>query len=126
MFKLSSKLLSITFFSVMAATAMGSASANTGTWAQNHQRRVQVNSRLNNQDKRIHQERKEGEITKAQAAKLHHQDHQIRKEERIMASQNGGHITKKEQRPRNHKKNAVSRGIGSNPKPRRSRTGGIT
>src|ERR1035441_7347972 len=47
-------------------------------------------------------------ITKAQAAKLHHQDHQIRKEERIMASQNGGHITKQEQRTLNQQENAVS------------------
>ena len=113
MFKLSSKLLSLTFVSVIAATAVGSASATTGTWAQNHPRRVQVNSRLNSQDKRVHQERKEGEITKAQAANLHHQDHQIRKEERIMASQNGSHITKQEQRTLNQQENAVSRRIGS-------------
>jgi hypothetical protein len=111
MFKLSSKLLSLTFVSVIAATAMGSASA--ATWVQNHPRRVQVNSRLANQNARIHKEVKEGEITKAQAAKLHRQDHQIRMEERIMASQNGGHITKLEQRTLNQQENAVSRRIGS-------------
>ena len=101
MFKLSSKLLSLTFVSVIAATAMGSASA--ATWAQNHPRRVQVNSRLANQNARIHKEAKAGEITKAQAAKLHRQDYQIRREERIMASQNGGHITRRKEKTLNQK-----------------------
>jgi hypothetical protein len=71
-----------------------------------------VNQRLNNQDKRINKEVKEGEITKAQAAKLHKEDRQIRKEERLMASQNGGHITKQEQKTLNRQENAVSKQIG--------------
>jgi hypothetical protein len=71
-----------------------------------------VNGRLANQDKRIHQERKEGEITKAQAQKLHSEDHAIRQEERTMASTNGGHITKTEQRALNHQENQVSKQIG--------------
>jgi hypothetical protein len=58
------------------------------------------------------QERKEGEITKAQAQKLHKEDRQIRGEERAMASQNGGHITKQEQKTLNQQENAVSRQIG--------------
>jgi hypothetical protein len=71
-----------------------------------------VNQRLNNQDKRINKEVKEGEITKAQAAKLHKEDRQIRKEERLMASQNGGHITVQEQKTLNRQESAVSRQIG--------------
>ena len=85
----------------------GSASAET-QWQKNHPRRTQVNHRLNNQNRRIHQDVKNGTLTKGQAAQLHQDDHQIRQEERDMASQNGGHITKSEQRTLNQQENAVS------------------
>ena len=81
-------------------------------WAKDHPRRAQVNKRLKNQNKRINEEVKEGEITKAEAAHLHKQDHMIRHEERYMAKQNGGHITKEEQKVLNQQENAVSREIG--------------
>ena len=89
-----------------------SAMADETQWQKDHPRRTEVNSRLANQDKRIHQERKEGEITKAQAQKLHSEDHGIRKEERTMASTNHGHITKTEQHALNQQENQVSRQIG--------------
>jgi len=81
-------------------------------WAKDHPRRAEVNQRLKNQNTRIHKEVKEGEITKAQAAKLHKQDRMIRQEERDMARQNGGHITKQEQKVLNQQENKVSREIG--------------
>jgi hypothetical protein len=92
---------------VSLAALVGTASAET-TWQKNHPRRTQVNSRLNNQNRRIHQDVKNGTLTKGQAAALHHEDHQIRQEERDMASQNGGHITKGEQRVLNQQENGVS------------------
>lgn len=100
-----------------AAVLVGSslcavAADQDSTWAKNHPRREQVNGRLANQNKRIHNEVKEGEITKGQAANLHKQDHQIRQEERDMASQNNGHITKSEQKVLNQQENGVSREIG--------------
>lgn len=76
-----------------------------------HPRRAEVNHRLENQDKRIHQEVKEGKMSKAEAKKLHKEDHQIRKEEKAMASQNGGHITKLEQKTLNQQENGVSKQI---------------
>jgi len=82
------------------------------TWQQNHPRRAQVNSRLNNQNHRIHHEVKDGQISKTQAASLHHEDHQVRQEERDMASQNGGHITKQEQATLNSQENGISKQIG--------------
>ncbi len=81
-------------------------------WAASHPRREQVNGRLNNQNRRIHNEVKEGEISHSQAASLHHEDHQVRQEERAMASQNGGHITKQEQATLNSQENAISHQIG--------------
>ena len=96
---------------VLAVTVAGSAMA-ASDWKKDHPRRAQVNSRLNNQNQRIKNEVKSGEMSKGQAAKLHKEDRQIRKEERAMASQNGGHITKQEQRTLNQQENAVSRQIG--------------
>jgi len=58
--------------------------ANAETWNQAHPRRAEVNARLNNQNHRINQERREGEITAGQARALHAQDHFIRREERFM------------------------------------------
>ncbi|MBV8502189.1 MAG: hypothetical protein JO006_17105, partial [Paucibacter sp.] len=61
---------------------------------------------------RIKDEVKEGEMSKAKAAKLHKEDRQIRQEERDMAAQNGGHITKSEQKVLNQQENKVSKEIG--------------
>jgi hypothetical protein len=88
----------------------GTASADT-TWQKNHPRREQVNHRLNNQDKRIHSDVKDGTLTKGQAASLHKEDHQVRQEERDMATQNGGHITKSEQKVLNQQENGISKQI---------------
>ena len=95
------------FASTIASSAMAEPQ-----WEKTHPRRDQVNDRLANQDKRIHQEVKEGEMSKAKAARLHKEDRQVRKEERVMASQNGGHITRKEQKTLNHQENAISKQIG--------------
>ena len=90
----------------------GAAYAAETQWQKDHPRRTQVNSRLKNQNARLKNQVKQGDMTKAQAAKLHREDRGIRKEERAMASQNGGHITKAEQRSLNQQENAVSRQIG--------------
>jgi hypothetical protein len=90
---------------------LGSA-ASAATWEQTHPRRTEVNGRLAHQDRRIHNEMRNGEISHGQAAALHRQDHQIRQEERLMASQNGGHITRSEQQVLNRQENQVSREIG--------------
>jgi hypothetical protein len=111
MFKSVRKILTVTAVTVSLAGMASTALAET-QWQKDHPRRTEVNKRLANQNARIKQERKEGEITKAQAQQLHKQDHQIRQEERDMASQNGGHITKSEQRVLNQQENGVSKQIG--------------
>ena len=97
---------------VVLGSFVAPALADDTQWQKNHPRREQVNNRLANQNKRIKQERKEGEISKAQAQKLHSEDHAIRQEERTMASTNGGHITKAEQKALNQQENQVSKQIG--------------
>ena len=107
------RTLTIAALAASLAGLTGGALADTDTqWQKEHPRREQVNNRLANQNKRIKQERREGEITKGQAQKLHAEDHAIRQEERTMASTNGGHITKAEQKALNQQENQVSKQIG--------------
>lgn len=94
------------------AAAPAASTAKKEEWREHHPRRAQVNARLANQNRRIHQEVKEGEMSKARAAKLHREDRQIRQEERDMAAQNGGHISKAEQHVLNQQENKVSKQIG--------------
>ena len=105
------KAVTALLMSISLAGVATAALADT-KWEQNHPRREQVNNRLANQNQRIKTEVAEGEMSKGEAAKLHKDDRQIRGEERAMASQNNGHITKQEQKALNQQENAVSRQIG--------------
>ncbi len=105
------KAVTAILMSMSLAGVASSALADT-QWEKNHPRREQVNNRLANQNRRIRTEVADGEISKGQAAQLHKDDHQIRREERLMASQNNGHITKQEQKTLNQQENAVSQQIG--------------
>ena len=86
--------------------------AQEGKWNREHPRRDEVNDRLKNQNKRIHEEVKEGDMTKEQAERLRNKDKQIRKEERRMAAKNGGHLTREQQERLNKRENNISRRIG--------------
>ncbi len=121
MSKCTVKTLSILAISLLAAGSIGVAQArdhdhdrkeDKKEWNKDHPRRAEVNGRLENQDRRINKEEREGEISKQQAQKLHQEDRQIRKEERQMAAKDGGHITKQEQQKLNQQENAVSQQIG--------------
>ena len=105
------KMLTLAALTATLVTVSGNVFADT-RFQQTHPRREQVNNRLANQSRRINGELKEGEITKQQAAYLHHEDHQIRSEERFDARLNGGHITRAEQASLNQQENSVSNQIG--------------
>jgi hypothetical protein len=90
---------------------IANASADT-VWQKHHPRREEVNNRLANQNRRIDTERKEGEISVAQARTLHRDDRAIRGQERFDARFDNGHVTKAEQRALNQDENGVSRQIG--------------
>ncbi|HTC16772.1 MAG TPA: hypothetical protein VK695_13300 [Steroidobacteraceae bacterium] len=112
MFKSVRTILTSAAMSLALAGVASNALADETQWQKDHPRRTQVNSRLNNQNRRIHNEVKDGQINKAQATQLHSEDHAIRSEERTMASTNGGHITKTEQHALNQQENQVSQQIG--------------
>ena len=96
----------------IALTGLATASFADTQWQKDHPRRTEVNKRLANQNRRINQERKSGQITRTQAHQLHQEDHAMRQEERTMAHTDGGHITKSEQHALNQQENQVSRQIG--------------
>lgn len=108
---LNTRILAIALGTLLTGAVASSALADT-KWEKHHPRRDQVNDRLSNQSKRIHHEVKDGDLTHAQAATLRKDDRQVRTEERAMASQNGGHITKLEQKTLNQQQNAISKQIG--------------
>jgi hypothetical protein len=110
-----SKLIRTALSAAVIAAALGlltPAMADETQWQKDHPRRTEVNKRLANQNRRIHNEVKSGQINKAQAAQLHREDHGIRQEERAMASTNNSHITRTEQRALNQQENQVSQQIG--------------
>ncbi len=110
--KNASRLAAFALIAGLSGAMASAAMAADSTWQKNHPRREQVNHRLAHQNARMKTEVKEGDLTKPQAAALHKDDRQIRREERLMASQNGGHITKQEQKTLNQQENAVSKQIG--------------
>ena len=85
--------------------------ASASTFAQTHARRAEVNHRLNHQSQRIASAEASGAISPAKAARLHRQDRRIRREERMMASLNHGHISRAERRALNQQENKVSHKI---------------
>ncbi len=104
------KIAALALAAMSALAGAASAQAETA-WQATHPRRAEVNSRLAHQDHRINREVRRGEISPARAVALHREDHQIRREERAMASVNGGHVTRAEQNALNQQENAVSRQI---------------
>ena len=111
MFNFSKKTLTIAIATAAFALTASSAMADTH-FQKTHPWREQVNHRLQRQNARIHQQVREGELSHAQAATLHARDRSIRAQERRMASRNGGHLTKGQQKFLNRRENHVSRHIG--------------
>ncbi len=96
---------------VAAATVIGGTAADARGWRAAHPRRAEVNARLENQGDRIAAGRRDGQLTAAEAHSLRSDDRAIRSEERTMARNDGGHITKADQRALNQQENANSRAI---------------
>src|SRR5690242_19832151 len=98
----------IAFF-VASATLLAAAPSFADTaWERSHPRRDQVNDRLEHQNDRIRDGRADGSLTPRESRRLHREDHAIRAEERGMAAEHGGHITRRDQRILNRQENRVS------------------
>jgi hypothetical protein len=109
--KIQSMLIATLLVAVAGTTVCVAKDVDT-KWQKHHPRREQVNDRLHHQNARIRDEVKEGDMSKAEAASLHKDDRRIRQEERDMASQNHGHVTRQEQKTLDQQENQVSKEIG--------------
>ncbi len=106
------KTLMLAAMGVAIAGSAVATGANAETYFQaTYPRRAEINHRLAVQNHRIRVERREGLISPRRAAYLHRQDHMIRREERIDARFDRGHVTRGEDRTLNHQENQVSREI---------------
>ena len=95
----------------LAATAGLTGAASASPWNVKHPARTEVNTRLANQNARIHIARLNGTISAKQAAQLHRNDRRVRHEERMMASMHGGRLTKFQHKLLNKQENAISKKI---------------
>ncbi len=102
----------LTLAAAMLATVAGlPAAASATAWGAHHPRQSEVLGRVHRQDRRITQERREGEITGAQAHALRADDHAIAMQDHADSRANGGYITKGEQHTLNKELNANSQAI---------------
>jgi hypothetical protein len=96
---------------ISMGTMSATASAET-QWDRHHPRQKQVLKREHHQIARINQERREGELTNAQAKTLRASDRNIAQQDHADARTNGGYITKEQQHTLNAEENAQSKAIG--------------
>jgi len=89
------------------APIVSATNASAGDFKKEHPRRAQVLKREKHQVNRINRATTNKKITYQQASKLKHEENNIRKQEQQMASSNGGHITKAEQKSLNQEENHV-------------------
>jgi hypothetical protein len=94
----------------LAAGAAGAASAET-PWQAHHPRRVEVNHRLDRINRHIRHERRDGDLTAAQARRLHERAYMIRVQEHRYAMHHRGHLSRYEQARLNHEENALHRHV---------------
>jgi hypothetical protein len=93
-----------------AVVIVGSASPAFARWGA-HPRRLEVNGRLYNQERRINAGVRDGQLTHQEAHQLRADDRGIYHEEHQMAKLDNGHITRADQRALNQQENAVSKDI---------------
>jgi hypothetical protein len=104
------RTLTAAILATAALSVAGAASADT-RWEKNHPRQDQVLDRVSHQKARIRDERREGEISKAQAHRMLRHENQVAREDRVVARANGGFITKREQRHMDRQENQLGRHI---------------
>jgi hypothetical protein len=73
-----------------------------------HKREKEVDARANHEEHKNNEAAEEGKITQQQAAKLDRKDQAIKREAKDMAAENGGHLTKGEQKMLNRQENQVN------------------
>ncbi|GGA88783.1 hypothetical protein [Puia dinghuensis] len=96
----------------VSAIAFAQGPGHQPTHLKDHPRVNQVNRREDNQERRITDERKEGDISKQQAHQDRRNLREINQEKHDMRKQDNGHLTKADQKALNQQLNHNSRKIG--------------
>ncbi len=108
---MNSKVVSAVCAGLLAGAFLGAGTSLAATaWQRHHPRRVEVNSRLRIQNRRINAGLRDHQLTPSQAHQLRTEDRPIHYQERVAAA---GHITRGEKQQLNREENAVSRQIHS-------------
>lgn len=106
---MSARTIALLAVAVTALTA-GAASAET-RWERHHPRQDQVLDRAHHQQRRINEERREGDLTAAQAHRLRVADRRVVRLDHRLAHINGGYITPAQQRYLDHRENRIGHRI---------------
>jgi hypothetical protein len=85
--------------------------ARANEFAEKHPRRAEVNRRERHQQNRIANGIKSGRLNSSEAANLEGQESAIKTQERAEVKQNGGYLTKGQQRQLNQEENGLSHEI---------------
>src|SRR5580704_3851731 len=93
---------------LLAGTVLGGGTSFAYSWQRHHPRRVEVNSRLRNQNRRINAGLRDHQLTRSEAHQLRSEDRSVLHQERYDAAANGSHLTKGEQRQLNREENGIS------------------
>ncbi|HEV3205884.1 MAG TPA: hypothetical protein VGZ28_02940 [Terriglobales bacterium] len=97
--------------SAAAQTATTTSGAGPGVVDPGHPRVNEVNSREENQQKRIANGIKNGSLSPKETANLERREASVQKQEQADMAKHNGHLTKAEQRRLNQRQNHISRSI---------------
>jgi hypothetical protein len=108
-------LLPLALSGLLAGSALAqnpyASGAGPGVYDPGHPRVNQVNRRERNQQYRIANGIKNGQLTPRETARLEGREHRLVHNERRDMAKDGGHLTRRNQARLNHEANRVSRGI---------------
>jgi len=98
------KLIAIAITGLLTATAFGDTPSTT-------KKPLTIQQRKHDQQARIRQGVKSGELTKSEAKHLEKREHALKKEEREMRKENGGKLTAADRAKLNRQQNHMSKEI---------------
>jgi hypothetical protein len=103
--------MNLTKLALIASLTLASAAIFAQTTPTPGQNDYNINQRKTDQQDRIAQGVKSGQLTAGETSRLEHQEAGINKEERGMRAQDNGHLTKADRSTIHHQQNQESRRI---------------
>ena len=105
------KIKSVAIATFAATLVLGAGTSFAAGWGCWHPRRAEVNSRLRDQNYRINQGVRDGQLSPFQARQLRTDDRSVLRQEDLYAHYDGGAISRPEQETLNQEENGISRQI---------------